>query len=144
MSNPQAILVVSQSGTEIYQELQTNGKMQSLIIDLLPDPTSLFHQLSQKSYQLLIIDVEILSQADVLSQFFWTLETQTAQPGVIVLASPEQRSQAVKLLQYGATDYLLSPIDPIELIIKIERSLEVQTLRQNSPLFTRSEAGIDE
>lgn len=144
MSNPQAILIVSQSGTEIYQELQASSKMQSMIIDLLPDPTSLFAQLSQKLYQLLIIDVDALSQADSLNQFLWELETQAAHTALIVLAMPAQRSQAIKLLQSGATDYLLYPIDTTELIIKIERSLEIQTLRQNSPLFIRSEAGIDE
>src|SRR5262245_36582372 len=118
MSNPQAILVVSQAGTELYQELQANSKTQSLIIDLLPDPSSLFHQLSQKAYQLLIIDVEVLSQADRLGQFLGILESQTALTSVIVLASPEQRDQAIKLLQAGATDYLLYPINAAELTLK--------------------------
>src|SRR5687767_6936299 len=108
-SNPQAILVVSQSGTEIYQELQASSKIQHLIVDLLPDPQALLHQLSQKQYHLLLIDLEALNPPGLLSQFFLELEARVT--GVIVLAPPEGRSQAIKLLQYGASDYLLYPID---------------------------------
>lgn len=142
MSNPQAILVASRSGPEIYQELQASSKIQHLIIDLLLDPKALFHQLGQKPYHLLLIDLEALSPLELLNHFFSELESHLT--AVIILAPPEARNQAIQLLQYGAIDYLLYPLEATELLIKSERCLEIQTLKQNAPLFSRSEVGIDE
>jgi len=122
------ILIVSAQGSTLQEMILTNNIQAT--IDVWPDSSPLLEQLSQNNYDLLIIDLSFL--IDPVS-FYDRLNRNSPPTAVLVLAPNRQRAQAIQQLQLGAADYLLHPVDPLELPLKVERILEAQTLKSTVP-----------
>ncbi len=128
-----AILIVSAQGSALQEMLVTNNIHATL--DVWRSSSPLFEQLSQNSYNLLIIDLSFLTDH---ASFYDQLNSASPQTAILVLAHNNQRPQAIQHLQHGAADYLLDPVDPIELSLKVERILETQTLKSASGADTEA------
>jgi two-component system NtrC family sensor kinase len=135
-----AILVASEQGPELQKTIQTYVNRESLQVDLWNDDTQLFDQLSEHAYALLVIELTLLAEASLPSPFFAKLRTISPDTAVILLINLDERKRAVELLQQGVADYLIFPIDASELSLKVERILEIQTLKRNPPQPTQLDA----
>lgn len=141
MSQTRAILVASQQAVEVQAIIQTNMLEQGLVIDVLDSNGQLFEQLPQYPRALLIIDLALVP---AIASFFMQIEIKAPHTSVLLLAAEDERGQAIEYLQQGAADYLLRPIEPAELIFKINRILEFQALKQKFSTLSYPEAGVDE
>src|SRR5262245_20858684 len=47
-------------------------------------------------------------------------------PSILMLASPEESRRAIDALSRGASDYLLKPLEPAEVVARVERLLRWQ------------------
>jgi|GEM_PF-2234148 len=144
MSNSGAILIVSKQNVKLKRILKANIQHEGLSIDLLNNGTKLFEYLTQQSYTLLIIDLDLLSAISPDTPFFTQIRAISPNIAVILLAAEEKRSEAIEQLQQGADDFLRTPINARELILKVIRTLEIQALKQNPFPLLRQGSGIDE
>lgn len=119
-----AILVASGQGPELQKTIKARVNREFLTVDLCHNFAQLFAQLSGRSYALLVIDLAILAKAFPSGSFFKRLKAVSSNTAVMVLAHLDEREQAVDYLQQGATDYLLFPVNPTELSLKINRILD--------------------
>ncbi|VAW44769.1 Response regulator [hydrothermal vent metagenome] len=103
----------------------------------LSDPAEIIETLndSDNPVDLLLLDLNMLEDEE---ERFTILDTLTVQynvqndlqdkPIVIMFTNDSDKASRVKLLQSGATDYVIKPFDPIELIQRIEIQLEKRSL----------------
>lgn len=96
----------------------------------------LLEQLSAGCYELLLIDLEELSRVSTAPVA--DLRAIAPQTALILLAPFEQRSTAAQYLALGIDDYLLIPLDPVEIKVKIERVLE----QRSSQAAANPESGL--
>jgi len=98
-------------------------------------------RLSRESYDLILTDLQMpgMHGRDLVI----TLVRECPETPVVVLTAHGTVSQAVETMQLGAVDYLVKPIDPAELLIRIGRRLEDQAVREESLRLRRllSESG---
>jgi two-component system NtrC family sensor kinase len=127
MNPSHCILLVSAQALELQQALQTS--LDAVQADSLTDATRLLAQLSQRPYRLLVADLSLLRCAFATESLLAEIRAVAPQTEVLLLAEPQDRQQAIKQLCHGAADYLLCPIEAAELALKIERILEIQSLR---------------
>jgi two-component system NtrC family sensor kinase len=139
-----AVLVASGQGSELQKIIETNVNQDSLRVDLWRNDTQLFAQLSEHVYALLVIELAWLTEASPSNSFFAKLKTISPNTAVMLLINPDERKRAIELLQQGAVDYLLFPIDASELSLKVERILEFQALKRNPPQPTQLDAPSSE
>ncbi|NJN99257.1 MAG: GAF domain-containing protein [Anaerolineales bacterium] len=122
------ILLASADAPELHQVIQTRLDRWTGRIDVLTDPGQLLLCLAERDYRLLLVDLDWLGAGEGLTQ----IKTLAPRMEVIVLADFNERQSAVALLELGAGDYLLRPVEPVELALKLERGLEFQTLKTQS------------
>ena len=91
------------------------------------DTNRLLERVARLNHDLLLIDVDQAQPAEV---FFRQLAAISPNTVVVCLGTTKQRESAVQLLQYGASDYVIDPIDEAELSLKMRRSLEYQWLKR--------------
>ncbi|MCB0167453.1 MAG: PAS domain-containing protein [Anaerolineae bacterium] len=120
------IAVSSQFNAELQKILATT----SLDLDLFPETAQLTNQFSQQVYSLVLLDVG-RSSAALLAEWR-AISPETI---IILLASPEERPQAIDQLYLGAYDYLLLPPNPQEFTLKVKRILEKQPIQQKISVF---------
>lgn len=125
------ILVASKLSIEIEQLIQQHISS----ADMLDSASSLFQQLAQQQYHLLIIDSSYLDKMP--PSFYADIQAISPNLGVLILATQHERQQAVEQLQQGVDDYLVLPINSTELMLKIERILEKQQLKQVDSIASR-------
>ncbi|MBN1995094.1 MAG: GAF domain-containing protein [Anaerolineae bacterium] len=125
-----AILIASAQGPELKKILEAEAGHHAWPVELWRSDTPLVDQLSEQVYAVLLIEVELLPQMAPADSFLAGLTPVAPQTTVLVLAKPNQRQQAIAQLQHGAADYLLFPITGAELVLKLERILEIQALKQ--------------
>ena len=139
-----ALLVASTQGIELQRIIKSQFDDDSLSIQLWSGDVPLFSHLAERAYDLLIIDLETLSQISAAQTFFTTLKTVSSPTDVVLVATGDKRDRAIELLRRGAADYLLYPINPLELFIKIEKIFELQSLKQASMRVTHPDSLGDE
>ena len=144
MSDSGVVRIVSKQSAELKKIIEANTQQDELRVDILSKDNELFVHLAQQPNALLIIDFALLNTISPTTPFFTQLETIAPNTAVILLATEENRSQVIELLLQGADDYLLVPIDAKELIFKVKRTIEIQTLKQNSFSLLRQNSGINE
>jgi len=127
MDKPTAILIVSALGQELQELISATVSQSELLVELLADKAQLFSLLAQRSYQLLFIDLIDLREPS----FLVNVKAVSPQTSIILLAAESERRQAVKQLRQGVDDYLLIPVEPEELLLKIHRLLKYQPFDQN-------------
>ncbi len=115
------ILLVSNQSQYLAEIIKSGAASNKIMADVLPEVNLLFSKLTGRAYKILAIDLELLNRVSQVEPFFVQIESVSPQTAVLVLATPAQRAQAVKQLKQGAVDYLLFPIEPEELLFKIER-----------------------
>lgn len=125
------ILVASEQGPGLQKTIQTKVNRESLRVDLWGNDTQLLDQLSTHAYALLVIELTLLTEASPSGSFFAELKTISPDTAVILLINPDERKCAIELLQQGAADYLIFPLDAAELSLKIERILEIQAPKRS-------------
>lgn len=124
--NSGIIWVASHQGPELQEIL--HRKFAKSSIYLWTETSPLFNHLADSSSSLLLIDLPLLSKVSPPEAFFSILKRISPQTEVIILTSPQQRPQAIQQLVQGAADYLLLPLDETELLVKVKRILEKQTV----------------
>lgn len=122
------ILLASADAPDLQQVIKTRLDHWRGRVDVLTDPVQLLPCLAEHDYHLLLIDLDWLGMREGLAQ----IKTLAPRLEVIILVGLSERHQAVALLESGASDYLLRPIEPMELALKLERALEFQTLKVQS------------
>lgn len=130
--NSNTILIASTQGKTLQKSLSDISPNGCLEINLWQNKMPLFAQLSQRTHHLLVIDLALIDELSAVTPFFDTLNTIAPETQVILLATMNERAQAVNLLQQGVTDYLLLPVEGIELFLKIQRILEWQQGRERA------------
>ncbi|MCB0169207.1 MAG: PAS domain-containing protein [Anaerolineae bacterium] len=98
--------------------------------DLFTEAAQFTAQFHHQLYSLVLLDVG-LSSAALLAE----LHATSPETLIILLASPEERYQALEQLQMGVYDYLLLPLDASEVILKVKRILDEQSLKQKNSTF---------
>jgi len=95
--------------------------------------------LSRESYDLILTDLQMpgMHGRDLVI----TLVRECPETPVVVLTAHATVSQAVETMQLGAMDYLVKPIDPAELLIRIGRRLEDRAVREESVRLRRLISG---
>ena len=99
---------------------------------MLPSDIDLLTQLSKHAYALLVVDLDLLVAQTASTPFLTELKIILSNTAMIVLAPYEKRTEAIELLLHGAAGYLLLPIDTAELLLTINRILEIQALKLSS------------
>src|SRR6266404_3338118 len=84
---------------------------------------------------LLDLHMEPLSGIDVLKQMSETLEAR-ARPPVIVLTADTTLEAKHEALGAGANEFLAKPVDPVEMILRIENLLTGRDLYQRCQLYS--------
>ncbi|MBN1219717.1 MAG: GAF domain-containing protein [Anaerolineae bacterium] len=139
-----AILVASSQGQEVQKIIETNPNWPSLRVDCWRNETHLFDQLSAYPYGLLVIDFTLLYQNSAPESFFGRLQAVSPRTAVILLVKPEERQQAIGYLPQNAADYLLFPLDAVELCFRIERVLAMSSARYSSDSPAQLDPAADE
>jgi DNA-binding response OmpR family regulator len=132
MDQPKAILIASEQGPTLQEIIQTNMAECGFIVELLSEPGQLFSHLAQQPYSLLVIDLEKLDRLADTMPFFSQLRQIAPEMAILLLCSVEQRRQAVKQLEQGVAEYLLRPVEAVELVLRVERLLKPQPLKPQS------------
>ncbi len=122
------ILLASADAPELHQVIQTRLDRWTGQVDILTDPAHLLLCLAEHDYRLLLVDLGWMGAGKVLTE----IKILAPRMEIIVLAGFSERHFAVALLESGAADYLLRPVEPAELALKLERVLEFQTLKAQS------------
>ncbi|MCB9100128.1 MAG: PAS domain-containing protein [Anaerolineales bacterium] len=120
------IAVASQNASELQKILTTLP----FEFELLPETEPLIARLQPHLYSLVLLDIG-RSSADLLVE----LHAGSPETIIILLTSPEERHQAIEQLYLGVHDYLLLPLDPQEVTLKIKRLLEERQFKQKVPGF---------
>ncbi|HMQ50701.1 MAG TPA: ATP-binding protein [Anaerolineae bacterium] len=121
-------------------QVENLKKLTQPLVDLLAEPepnVPLLEHLSASHYEVLLIDLDTLSQISTTPVD--DLRAVAPHLSIILVASLEQRSTAVQYLACGVDDYLLLPLDTVEVKVKIERVLEGQSSK--SPVNPESGLG---
>jgi two-component system NtrC family sensor kinase len=122
MALSERILLISTQAPALQQMIEASPTRLAGSVEVLTDPAQLLAWLAAQTYRLLLVDLELLG-----GKSFWDdLKAVAPQMGVIILAIAEQRRQAAEQLSHGAADYVLLPVEPPELWLKINRLLEIQ------------------
>ncbi len=96
-------------------------------VDQAGDGDTAFQKLKHQKYHVLISDIRMpgLSGIDLMKQVRHLSPTTE----VILMTAYGEVEDAVNCLKYGAADYILKPFDMDDLIIRAERILKQQTMR---------------
>jgi DNA-binding NtrC family response regulator len=92
--------------------------------------------LSQRDYDLLLVDIKMpgMDGLELLEE----VRGKYPQPLVIIITAYGSIESAVTAMQCGASDYLLKPVDPEQMILVIEKALQHhQVLKENRLLRER-------
>jgi len=114
--------------------LETEGHQ----VSLATDGEEALALLSQKSFDMLLLDIEM-----PVMNGFQVLERMTADPllrevPVVVVSGVEELDSVVRCIQMGAEDYLTKPVNRVLLKARIDASLEKKLLRdRQSALLKR-------
>ncbi|HOG77234.1 MAG TPA: SpoIIE family protein phosphatase [Anaerolineaceae bacterium] len=114
--------------------LETEGHQ----VSLAADGEEALALLSQKSFDMLLLDIEM-----PVMNGFQVLERMTADPllrevPVVVVSGVEELDSVVRCIQMGAEDYLTKPVNRVLLKARIDASLEKKLLRdRQSALLKR-------
>lgn len=144
MQQASAILVASNQGQELKKIIETTVNRQILKVDLWSSDAQLLDLLAKRAYALLVIDLTLLYTISPSNSFFSQLASISPHTAVILLVNHSERQEAVALLQAGAADYLLYPIDGLELSFRIGQILEIQALKHGSVQSAQLDAAADE
>lgn len=138
------VLLASSRGAQLQKKIAASAPPPPWQIDLLPDPSQLLQQLSQKPYLLLVIDLAWVLELSPAGSFFAKMRAISPHTATLLLAPNRERRRTIEQLQRGAADYILSPIDATELLLKIERILEVQALKSRGSRPAQFDSAPDE
>jgi two-component system response regulator AtoC len=84
-----------------------------------------------------IVDLRMPAM-DGLALLRWIRETGLRLPVIMISAFGEVRD-AVEAMKLGAQDYVVKPFDPEELVVRLKKIIEAQSLRDRVDLETREE-----
>lgn len=127
MNPPIRILLASPQALELQLVIEPN--LAPAKVDVLTAETGLLAQLSAHAYLLVLVDLHWLRSPSETGSLLAAIKAIVPKTEVILLADAAERRQAIELLGHGAADYLLHPIEAVELIFKIKRVLELRALK---------------
>lgn len=122
MSRIGPILIVSQQAAEVQSIIQPHQPETVVEVVTLDDVWQRLETATRSSWALLIIDLDRLN-------IFHNSGTSASLPDLIkdipilILAPLPQRHRAIEYLVHPHVDYLLTPLDRTELLLKVERIL---------------------
>ena len=115
------VLIASQK-SEVYRKIHA-ALNSGGVIDKTTEVNGVVKALGEKRYDLIFIDLEILSRTtqggdytDVLQRFKQLCPTVE----IVVMARPDMIREMVKAVKAGASDYLTHPLDPDEIQLVTE------------------------
>ena len=115
------VLIASQK-SEVYRKIHA-ALNSGCFIDKTTEVNGVVKALGEKRYDLIFIDLEILSRStqggdytDVLQRFKQLCPTIE----IVVMARPDMIREMVKAVKAGASDYLTHPLDPDEIQLVTE------------------------
>jgi DNA-binding NtrC family response regulator len=118
------VLVIDEpgAGAETQSVLASLG----LGVTLVQDAQTALQRAAREEFDLAVLSAGLGAEAaaDLLPR----LRAAASIPSLVILARPEEARQAIEALAQGADDYLLRPLDPVEVQARIGRILRWQDL----------------
>lgn len=107
----------------LYDRLSAQGWK----VDQVEDGEAAYQKLKQQKYHILISDIRMpgLNGIELMKR----LRHLSAKTEVILMTAYGEVEDAVSCLKNGAADYILKPFDMDDLVIRAERILKQQTMR---------------
>jgi len=97
------------------------------LVDLADSGEECLRKIAKKRHDILFVDLDFLqnqlpsAQADDYADKFKSLRKSFGQAPMVVLTAHEDIRRAVTAIRSGADDYLIHPIDPLEVELVIDR-----------------------
>jgi putative nucleotidyltransferase with HDIG domain len=125
---PSAIsLLVVGNAPDIHQALQRALIAQGLSGEICPDPCQALAKLNSRNFNVLLCD---LDPSDVGLAFLEEVRRRFPDVCIVVTTDSEDINQALLAAKAGASDYLVRPLRPDTLIVRIHRAAAVRTMER--------------
>jgi signal transduction histidine kinase/FixJ family two-component response regulator len=135
------ILVYSQQTETIRQTLEVNFE---LATDVLSDGALLWARLADRPYALFLLDVTLAQTLAPNGDLLLRLAARYPGLAVLLLTEASERHLAIDYLEQGAVDFLLLPLNPTELCVRIRRCLPQASAVSGQDTFGIMQRAIQE
>lgn len=131
---PEKILVVDDEDI-IRESLSYVLKNEGYIVEEATNGKEAYDKVVSNFYDLVITDIEMPQMKGI--ELLERISALTNQTLVMMITAYGSLDTAIKALRFGASDYILKPIEFDELLIKINRLLEIKKLITENQLLRK-------
>ncbi|HPI38341.1 MAG TPA: sigma-54 dependent transcriptional regulator [Ignavibacteriaceae bacterium] len=131
---PEKILVVDDEDI-IRESLSYVLKNEGYIVEEATNGKEAYDKVVSNFYDLVITDIEMPQMKGI--ELLERISALTNQTLVMMITAYGSLDTAIKALRFGASDYILKPIEFDELLIKINRLLEIKKLVTENQLLRK-------
>lgn len=131
---PEKILVVDDEDI-IRESLSYVLKNEGYIVEEATNGKEAYDKVVSNFYDLVITDIEMPQMKGI--ELLERISALTNQTLVMMITAYGSLDTAIKALRFGASDYILKPIEFDELLIKINRLLEIKKLIAENQLLRK-------
>jgi len=131
---PEKILVVDDEDI-IRESLSYVLKNEGYVVEEATNGKEAYDKVVSNYYDLVITDIEMPQMKGI--ELLERISALTSQTLVMMITAYGSLDTAIKALRYGASDYILKPIEFDELLVKINRLLEMKKLIAENQLLRK-------
>jgi two-component system response regulator PilR (NtrC family) len=131
---PEKILVVDDEDI-IRESLSYVLKNEGYLVEEATNGKEAYDKVVSNYYDLVITDIEMPQMKGI--ELLERISALTSQTLVMMITAYGSLDTAIKALRYGASDYILKPIEFDELLVKINRLLEMKKLIAENQLLRK-------
>jgi len=126
------ILVCANSSVEINELVSLLQSLGYLAITPLAEPEQVLPLIAQEDFDLLLLDINLLHSDRLAIVQSLRLSRSAADFPVLVVIRGEATQTRNAALAAGANDYLTTPIDPVEMSLRVKHLLAIGAIRRAS------------
>lgn len=131
---PERILVVDDEDI-IRESLSYVLKNEGYVVEEATNGKEAYDKVVSNYYDLVITDIEMPQMKGI--ELLERISALTSQTLVMMITAYGSLDTAIKALRFGASDYILKPIEFDELLVKINRLLEMKKLIAENQLLRK-------
>lgn len=131
---PERILVVDDEDI-IRESLSYVLKNEGYVVEEATNGKEAYDKVVSNYYDLVITDIEMPQMKGI--ELLERISALTSQTHVMMITAYGSLDTAIKALRFGASDYILKPIEFDELLVKINRLLEMKKLIAENQLLRK-------
>lgn len=131
---PEKILVVDDEDI-IRESLSYVLKNEGYVVEEATNGKEAYDKVVSNYYDLVITDIEMPQMKGI--ELLERISALTSQTLVMMITAYGSLDTAIKALRFGASDYILKPIEFDELLVKINRLLEMKKLIAENQLLRK-------